>query len=145
MTDYLVWQEGWNTDIPDIDEQHIAMANMLNQIVDFLNQPEKGKKHDQELDKLLSDFLILTREHFASEEGKMRQIEYPDYADHKNEHLMLQANLAQYILEIKRDQSAIDIGTLSALKHWFIAHITGDDKAFADYYHNKGLEGKHKD
>ena len=58
---------------------------------------------------------------------------------------MLQANLSQYILEIKRAQSAIDIGTLSALKNWFIAHITGDDKAFADYYHNRGLEEKNKD
>lgn len=27
MTDFVVWQEGWNTDIPDIDEQHIIMAN----------------------------------------------------------------------------------------------------------------------
>ncbi len=142
MTDFLVWQEGWNTDIPDIDKQHIAMANMLNQIVDALNQSDKGQKYEQELGRMLNDFLNVTREHFASEEEQMRQIDYPDYVEHKKEHLILQADLAQYILEIKRAKSGIDIGTLSALKHWFIAHITGEDKAFANYYHDKGLEGK---
>lgn len=138
MTDLIVWQEGWNINIPDLDEQHIAMANMLNQIADILNQSNKGYKHEQKLDRMLGDFLSLTREHFASEEEQMQKINYPNYADHKKEHLMLQAELAQYILEIKHEQSAINISTLSALKHWFIAHITGDDKAFANYYHDKG-------
>ncbi|MDH3948764.1 MAG: hypothetical protein OEU74_07370 [Gammaproteobacteria bacterium] len=38
MTDFVVWLVGWNTDIPDIDEQHIAMAKKLNQIAEMLNQ-----------------------------------------------------------------------------------------------------------
>ena len=137
MTDYLVWQEGWNTNIPDVDEQHIAMANMLNQLVELLNQSDKGQERDLALDGLLSDFLTLTREHFASEEEKMRQIGYPNYVEHKREHLMLKAELAVYIREIKKGKSEIDIGTLSALKWWFIGHIKSDDKDFADYYHNK--------
>lgn len=145
MTDFLVWQEVWNTDIPDIDEQHIVMANMLNQIVEALNQSDKGQKYDQELNRLLNDFLNITREHFASEENQMRQVDYPNYLDHKKEHKILQADLAQYILEIKCAKSAIDIGTLSALKHWFVAHITADDKDFATYYHDKVLEGMNKD
>ena len=141
MTDFLVWQARWNTNIPDIDKQHIAMANMLNQIVGALNQSDKEQKFDQELDRMLNDFLNITREHFASEEERMRQIDYPDYVDHKKEHIILQADLAQYILDIKHAKSVIDIGTLCALKHGFIAHITGDDKAFANYYHDKGCRG----
>ena len=137
MTDYLVWKEAWNTNISDVDEQHIAMANMLNKIIVVLNQSDKGQEHDRALDRLLSDFLTLTRDHFASEEKKMRQTGYPNYAAHKSEHMMLQAELAEYILEIKKGKSEVDISTLSALKFWFIGHITSDDKAFADYYHSK--------
>ena len=144
MTDYLVWREGWNTNIPDIDEQHIAMANMLNQLAEVLNQSDKGQEHDRALHRLLSDLLTLTREHFASEEKKMRQIGYPNYAAHKSEHMMLQAELADYILEIKKGKSEVDIGTLSDLKFWFIGHITTDDKAFADYYLSKRSTEKNK-
>lgn len=137
MVDFLVWQERWNTDIPDIDKLHIAMANQLNKIVEVLNQSAKGQEQAHELDSLLSDFYKLTREHFSSEESQMRQLRYPDYAAHHKEHRMLLAELAQLIREVKRGQSMLDIETLRALKQWFVVHLAGADKDYAKYYHTR--------
>jgi hemerythrin len=141
MTDLIVWRESWLTNIPDIDEQHIAMANKLNQIIDLLSQLDTNENCKRKLEKLLHEFLNLTRNHFASEEALMRQVDYPDYSVHKKEHMILHGDLTQYIHDIECDKSTIENGVLSLLKHWFIAHITGDDKAFANYY-NKRLEEK---
>jgi hemerythrin-like metal-binding protein len=136
MTDLIVWRESWLTDIPDIDQQHITMTNKLNQIIDLLNHLDINKNCNKKLEKLLLEFLNLTSNHFASEEALMRQADYPDYSVHKKEHMILHGDLVQYIHDIKCDKSTIESGVLSALKHWFIAHITGDDKAFAIYYNN---------
>lgn len=135
--DFLVWQERWNTDIPDVDEEHMALAHQMNRIVDLLNQPAREEQQDGELDSLLDGLYNLTREHFNSEEAIMRQINYPDYTAHHKEHVMLLAELARYIREIQHGQSALDIGTLRALRTWFVVHLSEADAAFANYYHKK--------
>jgi hemerythrin len=136
MGRFLKWQEHWNTEIPDIDNQHIEMANLLNQIGDEL-QKSKGQQQKQNgnLVSMLSELFELTLEHFNAEEEHMRTISYPQYASHRKEHVMLKAEMAQLIREIQQGQSRLDIGTLRALKHWYVAHLVGSDKDYADYYH----------
>lgn len=142
MTDLIVWRESWLTHIPDIDEQHIAMANKINQIIDLLGSMDSNKNCKNDLENLLHEFSNLTHNHFSSEEALMQKMSYPDYYGHKQEHIILRGDLAQYMRYIKCDKSIIDNDVLSALKHWFIGHITGEDKAFANYYNNKRLKGK---
>lgn len=130
MGKFLKWQEQWNTEIPEIDKNHMDLANLLNQIGD-----EFQKKKNGNLDSMLSEFFDLTLEHFNSEEAHMRTTSYPRYTSHRQEHVMLKAEMAQLIREIKQGQSRLDIGTLRALKHWYVAHLVGPDKDYADYYH----------
>jgi hemerythrin-like metal-binding protein len=136
MGKFLNWQEKWNTEIPDIDKQNLELANQLNRIVDEL-QKTKGQQYKQNsnLESLLSEFYDLTLDHFNAEEALMRTISYPRYASHRQEHVMLKAEMAQLIREIKQGQSRLDMGTLRALKHWYVAHLAGPDRDYADYYH----------
>lgn len=141
MGQFLKWQEKWNTQIPAIDEQNMEMANLLNQIVDELQRTDsQEKKQNTYIDTMLSEFIELTLEHFNSEEEHMRQISYPRYSSHRQEHVMLKAELKQLFREIKEGQSKLDIGTLRALKHWYVAHLAGPDKDYADYYHANNLQ-----
>jgi hemerythrin len=137
MTNFLVWQERWNTDIPDVDEQHLALANQMNRIAELLNQSGRREQQEADRDSLLNGLYRLSCEHFNSEEARMRQVNYPDYIAHHKEHVMLLAELARYIREIRQGQSALDIGTLRALRTWFVVHLAEADAAFASYYHRK--------
>jgi hemerythrin len=137
MTAFLVWQERWNTDIPDVDEQHMALANQMNRIAEVLNQSDGGAPQEQDLDSLLEGLYDLTRDHFNSEEARMHQVNYPDATAHHKEHVMLLAELVRYIREIRHNQSALDIGTLRALRTWFVVHLVEADAAFASYYHKR--------
>lgn len=133
MTDLLVWNDEWNTGIPEVDEMHRAMAHKLNQVFELF----KGCEYDHHLGLHLNEFLELTREHFGLEEEKMRLCNYPDYTIHKKEHIMLVGELVQYIRELEQRRAALDATTQSNLKSWLIAHIVIADKAFANYYHTQ--------
>jgi hemerythrin len=135
MMDYIVWQTQWNTNIPEIDERHAAMVGHLNDVIDVLNQATDGGDKGRALDKLLKDYIVLTREHFASEEEQMQRTKFPDYARHKREHVMLLAELNQLTSEISKHPSSLDMRTVRALKQWLVAHFTSADKAYADYHH----------
>lgn len=134
MAMLLEWQERWNTDIPDIDEQHIAMANQLNRISEMVDMLDDKQEHNDQLSESLSELLEMTRVHFASEELLMSEHDYPDYSDHQKEHTVLMAELAQLIREVRRDQSVLDRKTLQELKQWFVIHLVGADKEFAKHY-----------
>jgi hemerythrin len=99
-------------------------------------RPAASRQH-LGLEDLLNDYMHLTRRHFSWEEEQMRELGFPDYARHKREHTMLLAELNQLLVDIRRNPSAVDIGTLRALKHWLIAHVTLADRAFAGYYHQQ--------
>jgi hemerythrin-like metal-binding protein len=135
MTYSIVWQDQWNTNIPEIDERHVEMVRQLNAIAEVLNQPDRNAQSDPVLDSLLNDYLRLTREHFTAEEQQMLETDFPDYTGHKREHVMLLAELNQLVAEINSSPSSIDMDTLRALKRWLVAHITSADKAYADYWH----------
>jgi hemerythrin len=135
MNDLLVWNDEWNTGIPDVDEMHLAMAVKLNQVFELFRACCEAAEHEHLLRNALNEFLELTREHFGAEEEKMRHSNYPDYANHKKEHIMLVAELVQYIRELEKRVVAMDAMTQSNLKNWLIAHIVIADKAFASYYH----------
>jgi hemerythrin len=135
MNDLLVWNDEWNTGIPDVDEMHMAMAVKLNQVFELFRECCEAAEHEHLLSNALNEFLELTREHFGDEEEKMRHCNYPDYANHKKEHIMLVAELVQYMRELEQRRVAMDSMTQSNLKNWLIAHIVIADKAFASYYH----------
>jgi hemerythrin len=135
MIEYIVWQTQWDTNIPEIDERHAAMVRHLNEVIDVLNQHTDGKQKAGALEKLLRDYVRLTREHFAAEEEQMQRTKFPEYASHKREHVMLLAELNQLMCELSAMPSSLDMRTVRALKQWLVAHITSADKAYADYYH----------
>jgi hemerythrin len=137
MTDFIVWQAPWNTHIPEIDAHHVEMAKQLNLLVKMLERRPAASRQHLGLEDLLNDYMHLTRRHFSWEEEQMRELGFPDYARHKREHTMLLAELNQLLVDIRRNPSAVDIGTLRALKHWLIAHVTLADRAFAGYYHQQ--------
>lgn len=136
MNDLLVWNDEWNTGIPDVDEMHLAMAHKLNQVFELFRECYECEL-DHRLRSALGEFLELTREDFGLEEEKMRLCNYPDYANHKKEHIMLVGELVQYIRELEQRRAALDATTQGNLKSWLIAHIVIADKAFADFYHTQ--------
>lgn len=135
MTEFLVWNDKWNTGIPEVDEMHMEMTVKLNRVFKLIRECYEAKEHEHRVGGILSEFMEMTREHFTAEEEKMRLCNYPDYANHKKEHGMLIAELVQFIRDLEKKRAKLDGATQKLIKNWFVAHIVIADKAFASYYH----------
>jgi len=86
---------------------------------------------------LLEELEQLTVEHFMSEERLMADAGYPELGTHRSEHMMLMAELAEFIREIRDDRKCLQQCHLTALKGWFFGHIALADKAFGDFYSSR--------
>jgi hemerythrin len=63
----------------------------------------------------------------------MRGHGYPELTEHHREHIMLLAELQEFIREIEEGTRQFDLDTLTSLKHWLINHVIDSDLAFARY------------
>lgn len=137
MNKFFEWRNEWSLGIEIVDRQHRELAVMLNKIVElYLNNgvQSDSKQRSNQLHKQLNIFCEKVSEHFNDEEDLMLKTNYPGLTEHAREHLMLRAELKQYIRNIEEELNHININTLNSLKSWFISHIISADKEFADFF-----------
>lgn len=161
MTIFITWRDNLNLGIPEIDDQHKALAGMLNDIASMLHgnngsdqiQAEveatataqhSGSAHAGLVEQdpvlmLLEKLVRHTREHFACEEALMQASGYPDLNTHRREHVMLLAELKQFLTSVEEGGLELTMESLSALKHWLIAHIVESDQDYADFYFHPSI------
>lgn len=78
---------------------------------------------------MLDGLLEHTRRHFAEEEGRMREAQFPPYAMHKGEHdrvlVALEARIAQWRQD--HDDTALHNWLEHELGNWFVNHVNTMD------------------
>jgi len=134
MKVFLEWLDDWQLGIYGIDRHHQEMAELLNRIVGSLDSEEEISSGEETL-PLILNLLDKTRRHFKVEEAVMRGYGYPGLGEHHREHVLLLAELQEFIRETEEGRHRFDLETLTALKHWLINHVLESDLAFARYLH----------
>ena len=87
---------------------------------------------------LISELNAYARFHFISEENIMIKSGYPQLEEHRQHHrdLIQELNTREAMLQLqKTDERAEDV--VEFLKQWFIGHTIGEDRLFADLYHQQ--------
>ncbi len=127
MSQKLIWQDNWLLGIDDLDAEHQEMVRSINRLVD----------EDDSISVLqrAEDLMNLLRRHFSREEAFLRNIEYPDYHAHKNEHHMELIEMMELLRKTEFGTSiALDSELFLNLKYWFLNHAVLEDKRFAEFY-----------
>ena len=139
MVPFLTWSDDWLLGIETLDNQHKLLADCLNKLVVECKRETDGsteslEKRKQVLASLFNDLYITTKKHFSLEEALMRNEEYPLYATHAREHLMLIAELkATFDQGMRNGCCNLNPDILRDLKSWLIAHVSRSDRHFADF------------
>lgn len=141
---FLNWRAHFDLGIKPMDEDHRAMATLIDHIgTEFaLNSgPALPARH---LQRRMAQLGELTRIHFAREELLMRESDYPAFLAHQREHAML---LPEYTI-LTREVAAsganrLDPGLLEGLKAWFLGHLLDDDRRLAEYLSRIGFVTPH--
>jgi len=139
MEGFFTGCDGWLTGIEALDAQRVELAACISRVVGVCCDTQKK----QNLTELVGHLYQKAKEHFEYEEAVMREAEYPDFAAHRREHIML---LAELKLAIIREPGSggikVDSKMVRELKTWFMAHIKHSDCQFSVYISSRKMISK---
>lgn len=123
----MTWNEELSVDIPEIDEEHKHLIDLINQLHDAMSQG-RGK---QQLALILNELIDYAKTHFAHEERLMTQANFRGLASHKREHDFFARKIAELRKRFAEGELAITVEVSNFLKDWVIHHVRGVDKSYS--------------
>lgn len=122
--------EEYSVGIPEIDEQHKMLFNLVNTIHAAIYE-HKGTAACVGVLEELADY---TRVHFALEENLMQQGHFPGFLAHRELHHALVNEVVALLEQIHAGQAKISFQLLHFLRSWLKQHIQGEDKKYGAFF-----------
>ncbi len=121
--------------IEDMNRVHDEEIDLLNEIQQLLVQRSEGKDIDQTLNTRLETFVTHVQAHFAGEEQRMLEGQFPVYPIHKQEHDRVLGELRQHYEEWKQtgNSDALEKYLLLVVPDWMVQHVSTMDFVTAQY------------
>lgn len=129
------WQPEYSVGVIEIDEQHKRLLDLLNR----LQEAMAGGRGRQALGPIVSELVLYTERHFATEERLMRAHQYPDFEAHRKEHETLTRTVQEFLKEFETNKLAMTVRVMQFLKNWLISHILNTDKKYVSHFAARGL------
>ena len=128
MKSLMEWNSLLATEHDEIDGEHQAMIDLLNQ----LHEAVLAEKSTL-ISNLLEQFSCIAMQHFATEERLMEEINYPHLERHKAQHDEF-AERAQGLHEqILLGRIVLDEKLTETIREWMLDHFQGEDRELGHY------------
>lgn len=134
MAKEFTWSDSYSVGIPEIDEQHKA----LFELIDRLHRAIVARQGSAACAEILKELVDYTRIHFALEQSLMHMGGYPDYDGHCLLHKNLVAEVETLQEKIDSGTAAISFELLHFLRNWLTKHILGEDMKYAAFFQKSG-------
>jgi len=119
----IEWKEEFNVGVPAVDHEHREMVEMINALYATLSQPDA----ESTVMDFLGEIYAKISAHFALEEKIMREQNYDQFIDHKQDHERLLDEIRD-IMDSYEDSAAFDERELERrLTAWFTEHFKTRD------------------
>lgn len=131
----LEWKDAYSIGNAKIDSEHMKLVEMIN----TAHASVDSKTSNRDVEKLVDAMVEYAKTHFATEEKYMAEYNYPDTANHKNEHWQFVTNISK---EVPFADGPILPGTvkiLSFLADWLVKHMMGTDRKLGEFLQEKGV------
>jgi len=121
-----------------MNDVHDTEIDVLNNLYDTLKKYEKGEVSEEDVTKLLDEFIKDVREHFKFEQGLMEEYNFFAYPMHRGEH----DRVLMEILELKKEWERKKDAKLlidyleNHFVPWIINHVQTMDTVTAMYLSN---------
>ena len=119
----LEWKPEYSVGNNAIDHEHEQMINQINALYKKLSEPVNA----QTIEAVLGEIHAGISAHFALEEREMREADYHEYQDHKEDHEDLLDQIHDLIDNFYHDPEAGKILLNSQLSDWFGRHFSSFD------------------
>jgi diguanylate cyclase (GGDEF)-like protein/hemerythrin-like metal-binding protein len=126
LIDIVKWDPAWNSGCTTIDQQHIQLLTMCNELINNLLQGNYSSSYLPELEKLI----LHVRDHFEYEEEILRQYNYSDIDIHMIHHEKL-IIMAQNLVKKTKEGYLLPIDvTHFVLDDVIIKHLLQEDTKY---------------
>lgn len=133
----IQWDDSLSVGVDVIDGQHQDWMEHYNSVVDAI-ESEGGPAP---VTRTLSFLIEYTDMHFATEEGIMTKVGYPDLDAHRVKHQELRLTVANLIADYEEEgeTAALETAVDTFLGNWLITHIRDTDQVFGRYVKEHGV------
>lgn len=130
----------WNDDeysvrIEKIDEHHMKLIELLNQLHEAHNEEDGQSK----VKLILGELKSYTRYHFALEEKLMQAYDFSGLEDHKKKHDYFKNYITELEIECVTGNRDVTAATTRLLGDWVDKHIKGMDMEYTEHLNNNGV------
>ena len=132
----FAWHDDLSVGIEEIDEQHKVLVGLVQR----LDHAIRSQHGSTECASILHELVNYTVIHFAVEESLMRLMNYPGYDAHKAAHGVLVRQVVQLKAKVDAGHTNISFELLHFLRQWLVRHIQGDDKDYAPWFLEHGIQ-----
>jgi hemerythrin len=123
---YIAWSEALSLGIPEIDEQHMEMIGLVNQLNDAMLS-----RNVQDIGHALDAFTKCTKDHFRFEEQLLLEAGYC--------YPMMHASMHEFFMRDIEDIRRIPIESedwaqmmMKLVARWLVRHIDNEDRDYAE-------------
>ena len=132
----IEWRDEYSVNHHDLDEHHKVFIHLYNRLSDIVASQAATEEF---LGRVVEDLIEYADNHFTAEENILRDHQYPEFDNHKREHEEIKRYLAALKGEFGKGKKELEEVILFFVKDWFIKHIQGSDKKYAEYFKANGL------
>lgn len=125
---YIVWKDGFNIGVEEMDEQHKLFAGYINELYDAMQAGDTEAVVVPILDKL-TDY---SQTHFTDEENLLKSINYPMLETQIQQHAYFISEL-EFLKSSYLNKTQTAQNMLLVVKDWLLHHITTEDLKYAEY------------
>lgn len=122
------------TKIGTVDSDHLKLLNLIDSLLHSIETHAHTK-----ITTDMVDIIFHLEAHCEDEEKLMRNVNYPDYGNHKAKHhdILMKCNKANDDFISHQDCKELTIFITAILIPWLHTHASLDDMAMAEYLHSK--------
>ena len=131
----LQWSSEYSVGINEMDEQHIALFVLFN---DVCASVEDGQAR-ADTEPLLRRLLEATQKHFISEEALLTSTGFPGQSNHADHHKDLNILIKEYLVRFDRGDLGSSGNLLSFLREWLTHHIQNEDRLYGHWVNDHGV------
>jgi hemerythrin len=132
----IVWAPEWSVGVDIFDEHHKQVILMINRLID---QQEAATNSDV-VSELLDRMTRYSRDHLKAEEKMMTEYGYPQFDQHKAQHMAYIKKTADFCTATQIGVDSVSRELLVYLRDWWMHHIQNADKAYMAFFNGIGIQ-----
>lgn len=129
MSHIIQLTEDLLTGVPEMDEQHRVLVQLLNETYEMLRQ----RRRQEARERLVSGVVSYVDYHFRSEEAFQEAVGFPELDAHRKIHESFRKQALEWVAEARSgDEKALQ-ELVAIIWAWLFRHIAVRDKAYGAF------------